>query len=333
MPIQRITSRVIEDGIIAAADIADGSITTAKIADANVTTDKIVTVANTKIAGLVTTAQLAGSITSDKITSVANTAITGLINTAQIADAAITSAKIANNSIITEDIVDRAITAVKIANTAVTAGVYGGSSNSALITVDAQGRITAASNVTASGYSGPQGLQVFNTPGTFTLPPGITAVKVTVIGGGGSGSYSGGEGSVGSSGGFAGNGTKLVTGLTGPVAVTVGTGGPATPVVNGGGAVNGNPGNASSFGPFITANGGSGANLPAVGTPGTTSGPNVFDNLSSAAYHNFRYITPQENVIYIDSSLSKGTGGAGVGPNNTRPPTAAGGAGQVIVEY
>jgi hypothetical protein len=41
MPIQKITSGVLEDGAIVAADIADGSITTAKLADANVTSIKL----------------------------------------------------------------------------------------------------------------------------------------------------------------------------------------------------------------------------------------------------------------------------------------------------
>ena len=82
---------------------------------------------------------------------VANTAISGTITTAQIADSAITTDKVAASAIITADIADGNVTAAKLANTAVTAGVYGGSSNSALITVDSQGRITAASNVAASG--------------------------------------------------------------------------------------------------------------------------------------------------------------------------------------
>jgi hypothetical protein len=56
-----ITADKIADGTIIAADIADGSITTAKIADANVTNAKIVSVANTKITGVMTSSQLANT--------------------------------------------------------------------------------------------------------------------------------------------------------------------------------------------------------------------------------------------------------------------------------
>jgi hypothetical protein len=322
-----LTSLAVADGTIQAVDLADSAVTNAKLAG-SITSDKITSVSNTAISGLVTTAQLAGSITSDKITSVANTTITGLINTAQIANAAITTALIANNSIITEDIVDRAITAVKIANTAVTAGVYGGSSNSALITVDAQGRITSASNVAASGYSGPQGLQVFNTPGTFTLPPGITSVKVTVVGGGGGGTPAGGEhdGGVGGKGGV---GIKVVTGLSAPVAVTVGTGG----------NVPGGAGNSTTFGPFVTATGGNGGN-PAFNNPGNSGNPGASpgSTISSSAAQLFTaggggtfYINPVQSLGYLNIGGNGGNRGDGGGPGNT--PGGAGGAGRVIVEY
>ena len=63
MALSRINAQSIADGTIIAADIADGSITTAKIADGNVTSAKIDTVANTKIAGVITTSQLANNLT------------------------------------------------------------------------------------------------------------------------------------------------------------------------------------------------------------------------------------------------------------------------------
>jgi len=107
-----ITTAQIADSAITTAKVAASAILTADIADANVTDAKIVGVANTKITG---------NIISSQITSVANTQITGRM------------------------------TASQLANTAVTAGVYGGSSNSAVITIDAQGRVTSASNVAVAG--------------------------------------------------------------------------------------------------------------------------------------------------------------------------------------
>ena len=91
-------AQVPSDGSVTTAKIATDAIITDKIADANVTNAKIVTVANTKITGVMTASQLA--------------------------------------------------------NTAVTTGTYGGASNVSVITVDQQGRVTSASNVSISIPSG-----------------------------------------------------------------------------------------------------------------------------------------------------------------------------------
>ena len=88
------------------------------------------------------------------ITANSYTISTGEVTTANIAAGAVTAAKLAsdsvttvkilNDNITTAKIADDAVTAAKLADTAVTAGSYTATN----ITVDAQGRITAASNGT-----------------------------------------------------------------------------------------------------------------------------------------------------------------------------------------
>jgi len=96
-------------GTIATAQIDDAAISSAKLSDNAVTTAKI---------------------------SNAN------VTTAKIADNAITTAKISDLQITTAKIANDAVGPDQLSNTAVTAGSY----TAASITVDAQGRITAASS-------------------------------------------------------------------------------------------------------------------------------------------------------------------------------------------
>jgi hypothetical protein len=83
-------------------------------------------------------------------------------------------------------------------------------------------------NNNALAPPGTQG-QVFTSSGTFTIPTGVTAVKVTVVGGGGAANNNG------SSGGGGGAAIKYLTGLTpgGTLTVTRGAAGGTSSVASG----------------------------------------------------------------------------------------------------
>lgn len=105
---------------------------------------------------------LAGTYPSPTIKALA-------VTNAKLADNAVNSAKIADGSIATADIANAAITSAKLANTAVAPGIYGSGTEVSQITVDAQGRITSALNVTVTGAA-PIGLATGDLAGSYPNP-------------------------------------------------------------------------------------------------------------------------------------------------------------------
>jgi hypothetical protein len=87
----------------------------------------------------------------------------------QLAANSVTSAEIANGAVSTTEIVDGSVTALKLATTGVTPAVYGSATTVPQVTVDAQGRITAAGNTTIAGVA-PGGVAGGDLNGTYPNP-------------------------------------------------------------------------------------------------------------------------------------------------------------------
>ena len=194
-------------------------------------------------------------------------------------------------------------------------------------------------NAPAGGFGN---MQVFTASGTFTVPAGVSKVKVTLVGGGGGGGNgSGTNGNRGSGGGGGGGAIKVITGLTpgGTVSVTVGAGGASATA-----------GGTSSFGAYCSATGGgAGASNAVYVSPngGVGSGGDLNFYGSGAIQATATYNPGGSSFLggsnYTSNSSVPGNGtagnlygggGGGAYCSNTSTYTGgAGGAGVVIVEY
>jgi len=216
-----------------------------------------------------------------------------------------------------------------------TARLGSGTANS---TTFLRGDQTYATPPSLTGSNG----QVFTSSGTFTVPTGVTSVKVTVVGGGGNGgnasATTGRASSTGGGGGGGGGGVavQFITGLTpgGTVSVTVG-GISGTSSFGAFCSATGGASAAASSGSVASAGGvggtGSGGNFSYTGSPGqvglaggwggiggaslTPSIPNIQDSFTCGS------------VTYVGVPGSGFLGGrAGLGPVNTFTLTGGGAA-------
>lgn len=164
IPASNITTEKLTTGAVTSAKIGDSQVIESKIGTGAVTETKIGTgaVTETKIG---TDAVTAAKIAADAVGS--SEIASGAVGESELASSAVTEGKIANDAVTSAKIATGAVGAAEIASSGVTAGSY----TSADITVDADGRITAAANGSGGGGggtpAGSTGQIQFNNAGAF----------------------------------------------------------------------------------------------------------------------------------------------------------------------
>lgn len=193
--------------------------------------------------------------------------------------------------------------------------------------------VTGSANIPGRLFS----VQTFTSSGTFTIPAGITSVKVTVVGaGGGGGGSDAGATFNGSGGGSGGSAIKWLSGLTpaNTLTVTVGTGGIVTSGAAGGNGVASSVASGTQVITTITANGGNGGGSAAgvlIGGTGAAVGTGGDLNLAGITAANAAPIATMSNWGGQGAPSILGGGGssafAGAGVAGTAFGSGGSGAG------
>lgn len=181
-----------------------------------------------------------------KSDSFVNTTITGT----DIATNAVTNAKLANTTITGSEMQAGSVVLTSSTVTGTLSVARGGTGLTSIGSAYQALGVNSSNNAYTWIGTGLRSMQAFTSSGTWTKPSGVRFIHIQVVGGGGGGS---GHGESGAAGGYA---ERLldVTSIS-SVSVTIGGGGGGTYYSGPGGN-----GNATSFGPYVSASGGHGAN-------------------------------------------------------------------------
>ena len=212
------------------------------------------------------------------------------ITSASIIDTTIIDADIATGNVTTDKIPTLAVTSSKLAANSVDLG-SSVTTGSAGVIRGGTGLTSVGGNLqtlrsTGSGLQyadiGMRSMQVFTGSTTWNRPAGVRYIHVQVVGGGGGG---GGHGESGGAGGYS----ERILNVDGISSVSVNIAGEVGGTYYSGAGGNGN---ASSFGPYLSASGGYGANRNnqhsgGLGGVGSGGDLNIYGGGGGSHHHSF----------------------------------------------
>ena len=252
------------------------------------------------------------------------------ITSSAIIDRTLAAGDLATDSVPNAKVADATVVAANIATSAVnttTADVNGtlptGRGGTGLTSVGSANQIltvNSANNALTYAFTGIQGMQVFTSSGTWSRPSGVRYIKVQLVGGGGGGS---GHGESGGAGGYS----ERILDVTGISSVSVTIAGEA-----GGSYYSGAGGNggSSSFGPYLSASGGYGANRNnqhSGGLAGVGSGGNLNIYGGGGQPHHTRSAVGGESFWGGSVAAGHPQGGNFSHNHQSHSPPGSGGAG------